>query len=324
MFVFCLFSFSALCGMDEQLSDIFFSFSLEKNLSVEQIKVDMGCLAAKNGDLESLKHFVDSSNVDSVNTQGLSVLQAALDFAFKSKEESQYTPLLEYLFAQDAEIQGPIKGTEISALGFATSIAWLENYIRPLEILLAKGGNPFIPCTRDKTTSMSLCVAARHKQHLTGADSVLQLFRQHATTLAEAVACWDNAKVKQFANQTAIDALAKNGNNVLVQNYKLYDYGIEEALTSFEILLKQGAKPSEELKDHPLPGYTFMLLATQHALEKGDTKLIEACLNNGGNPKHQAFPMAPSAVDFIKTVSRKEPTNPHISKIRALFNTYAN
>lgn len=321
----CIFSFSFSMlnfGMEEDASfnDFLQSLSL-KNASSDpaQIKVEMGGLAAAQGDLESLKRFIDSSNVN-VAIKKKTVFYKALAFAFKSKDETQYGPIFEYLFSQNAEIQNPVRGTTLSAFGFATAIASQENYMRPLEILLSKGAKPFISCTSDKTTAMKLCHVAM-KGHPVAGNSILQLFRPHATTLLEAIECLDTEKVQQLSSPETIAALYKEGSDPLGENYKLYNFGIPESFPVFKILLTQGATPNTELRGHPLPGYTFMLLATQHALENGDMKLFELSLEHGGNPRYQAFPMAPSAIELIKIASHIEPSNPNVQKIRNLLNS---
>lgn len=322
----CIFSFSFSMlnfGMEEDasLNDFLQSLSL-KNASSDpaQIKVEMGGLAAAQGDLESLKRFIDSSNVDAAFKKK-TVFYNALAFAFKSKDETQYGPIFEYLFSQNAEIQNPVRGTKISAFGFATAIATQENYMRPLEILLSKGAKPFISCTSDKTTAIQLCHVAMEK-HPEAAASILKLFRPHATTLLEAIQCFDKEKVQQLSSHETISALYKKGSDPLHANYKLYNYGILESFPVFKILLTQGATPNDELRGHPLPGYTFILLATQHALESGDMKLLELCLEHGGNPRYQSFPMAPSAIELVKVASQIKPSNVNVLKIRNLLNSH--
>lgn len=286
----------------------------------EQLKVLMGKEAARNGDLESLKHFIDSSNVNKVSEK-TTALDAALLFAFKNRDETKYFPILEYLLAQGASIQRPVPGTKVSAFGLATSIACLEDYTRPIEILLEKGARPFDSCTSDTTNAAMLCIVSKLRRDK-GADSVLRIFQQKASTLQEAIECLSLDKTDQFANPTSIKQMAQNSSGALEKIFVAWTEGIKESLPIASILLKKGAHPHDELKGS-LPGYTFLIAATTDALKRGETDLLELFLSANGNPRYKSFPMAPSAIEITKTVAVMEPENPHVAKVRALLNSHA-
>lgn len=289
---------------------------------IDQIKVDMGTIAAQNGDLESLKHFIDSSNVNKLSGK-ISALDAVILFAYKNKDETKYLPLFEYLFALGAIIQTPAKGTTVSPLGIATTYGCLVNYTRPIEILLERGGNPFTPCTKDTTTAAQLCIFSKLRQDTPGADSVLQLFQKKATDLDQAIECLHIEKIAQLANPAAIKELEQKSKNSLARVYGMWAQGIKETLPVFSILFKNGIRPEDELPNVPLPGYTLLVAATKNALTKGDSSLLELCLSHKADPSYKAFPMAPSAIDITKVFASMEPNNPNVAKVRALLNTNA-
>lgn len=289
----------------------------------EQIKIDMGTLAAIQGDLESLKHFIDASNVNKPSSQQRLVVEKALGFAFKSKDETKYGPVLNYLLSIKAEIQKPVTpNRRISPFELAATWACLENYTRPVEILLATGVNPFIPSTEHSgSNAAKLCTVASKDNHQP-AINVLKLFEPHVTNLSEALDCLSVEKVKQFANAPVAQTTGTAKlHHPLEKAYGLYKEGIVESFSLIETLFSQGMHPHDALPTHPLPGFTFMLLATMHALQTGDTKLIELCLEHKADPRYKAFPMASSAIEMVKSAARLEPNNIHLVKVRAFFNT---
>lgn len=295
--------------------------SMDRVLSAEQAKVDKGVEAAEKGDLETLKLFINSSNVNALSTSQRSPLSSALKFAFESKDESKYVPLLEYLFSQNTQIQNPIGHAILSPFGFAIAKACKENYIRPVELLLSKGAQAFSYCTPSNAFpahAVNLCFAAK-KEGMSGANAVLKLLQPQARNLTEAIECFCPEKVKQFANQTTLEALHKEGQNPLVSIYNFYEFGIEEAFPLFGILLSQGAHPHQELSEYPMPGFTFMLLATQHAVVTGDMKLIELCIAHGGHPEYKVSSDRHSAKELVEILSYTH-DDTHVPQINALFN----
>lgn len=196
-----------LNGMDDSLENLFKKMSVSgAQIDAEQVKIEMGMMAAKTGDLESLKHCIDSSNVNKSSLTGQNIFDAALVFAFKSKNEPQYSPIFEYLFSVKAELQRPVAGKLNSTLANATVFACCENYTKPLEILLAYGANPFTSCTKGDVSAVNLCVVSKtEKNKQPGAEAVLKLFQARATTLKQAIDSLHLEKIKELANPDSIE-----------------------------------------------------------------------------------------------------------------------
>lgn len=316
-----LLSYSHLIHTMQDPHILFAQLSIEvasKDFDPEQIKVEMGAQAASHGDLESLRNFINSSNVNKLTNYKLRVFHHAILFAEKSRNEAQYQPIFDYLLSQGAEIQNQINGEKMPPVIFATSIGCFKGYARPIEILLEKGADPFIS-NKGACPALICVVAKNQKENSLGALAILKLFQQRASTLYQAVQCLDIEKVKQFANA---DTIKNSEECPLSLSFAHWEQGIHESLPVIEILLTQGANPNAQLKNQ-MPGMTFLMLSTRHALKTGDTRLIELCLKHKGNPKYKAFPMALSAIDLVKVAAQIEPNNSHIPKIRSILNTEA-
>lgn len=310
-------------GMDDQASlreilERVAAFSVNQ----DQLKVEMGAEAAKTGDLDSLKHFIDSSNVNTLTQKKLRVFHNAIAFAMETKDEKQYGPLFDYLFSIGAGFQKAVPGERQSPLIFASSIGCYEEYARPIEIFLEKGADPFESHPGQPSAAITVAVGSEHKDCKRGALPVLQLFRSRATNLHQAIQCLDVEKVRQFANADTIKKFQNDHKCPLAHILPYCFKGYKDSFTLIEILLSNGANPNEQLKDE-LPGVTCLVASTMHALKTGKTDLIEICLKHGGNPKQKLFPMAPSAIEMVKTIRHVEPNNPHTPKVRALLNTNA-
>lgn len=318
--------FSLASGMDEshkmrEMLVALMKMSIKQKVPTsEALKVEMGADAAACGDLESLRHFIDSSNVNNLTDRKLRVFQYAITFADKCRDETKYVPIFEYLFSQNAEVQKDVPGEKMSPISFATSIACHTGYLRPVEILLDKKAKAFESTSEGGTCPASIAaVATTNKCDTPHASSVLKIFQNKASTLYQAVQCLDVTKVKEFANP---DSIKNSENCALVLSSEHWAHGIPQGLTILEILLSQGATPDQQLKGE-MPGITLLTHATRCALNTGNSKLLEVCLAKGGNPKYKAFPMAPSAIEMVKALSLIEPKNPHIPKVKALLNTGA-
>lgn len=292
------------------------------SLNQDQLKVEMGAQAAKKGDLDSLKHFINSSNVNKLTLNKVRVFHNAIAFAMEIKDEKQYGPLFDYLFSLGAGFQKAVPGERQSPLIFASVIGCDREYTRPIEIFLEKGADIFESYPGNPSAAITVAVGSEHEKCKKGAQRVLQLFRSRATNLHQAIQCLDVEKVKQFANTDAIKKLQNEGKCPLAHIIVYCFKGYKESFPLVEILLSNGANANEQLQDE-LPGMTYLVASTGHALKTGETDLMEICLKHGGNPKHQLFPMAPSAIEMVKVVSKVEPNNPHIAKVRALLNTNA-
>jgi hypothetical protein len=292
------------------------------SVNQDQLKVEMGAEAAKRGDLDSLKHFIDSSNVNKLTHNKLRVFHNAIVFAMETKDEKQYGPLFDYLFSIGGGFQKKVPGEEQSPLIFASTIGCHKEYARPIEILLEKGADPFESQPGQTSAAVIVAVGSKHEDCKRGALPVLQLFRSRANDLDQAIQCLDVEKVKQFANADTIKKL-QNEHKCPVAHILPYCFrGYKDSFTLIDILLSSGVNPNEQLKGE-MPGITCLVASTMHALKKGKTDLIEICLKHGGNPKHKLFPMAPSAVEMVKAMRLLEANNPHVPKVTALLNTNA-
>lgn len=119
-------------GMDDQAS---LREILERvaalSVNPDQLKVEMGAEAAKRGDLDSLKHFIDSSNVNKLTHKKVRVFHYAIAFANETKDEKKYGPLFDYLFSIGAGFQKEVPGERQSPLIFASSIGCDKGYTAP-------------------------------------------------------------------------------------------------------------------------------------------------------------------------------------------------
>lgn len=315
--VFTIFS-SMLQGMEQdQLRRLLETFvNLNISNTRDQITVEMGAMAAAQGDIESLKNCINPKNVNQLTPDDITVFHHAIMFAYNCQDETKFIPIFDYLLSQNAEIEKKVVGGKSPPIIFATSLSCHKNYLRPLEFLLArKGINPFDSINKEVSPVDIAVVAITNKSP--GAQALLQFFQNHAANLYQAVQCLDIQKVKQFASPENITNCTKSP---LAKSFSHWVHGIPEGLTVIKILLSQGASAQQQIKDE-IPGITLLHLSTSHALKTGNTEAIEVCLENDGNPQYKPFPMAPSAIDLVKVLSHFEPNNPNIPKVRSVLNT---
>jgi hypothetical protein len=300
LFLFLSFNIFHLSAMEINLSDSESSQSNSESAAIVVQIVDLEQLydklvifdrnqkaieAAENCDLDALQQYVDETNVNNVNSDGLSLLSLVV----KSSKNNQAA--IDYLYSQGAKADERInKEQRHSALITAITIAIFFDQFRSLKYLLKKkNANPFLRNQSIEGTSAAHLVVENlagtlSEKERSNMTKIVKQFTALANNLPDAIETFNVRKIKQFANPKNINIISADGFTPLLQVATICTDKLRENQNQiFEILFSHGALPNQNgiinnLKRVPLQYITF------NSLRTCNTESIQIFLKHGADP----------------------------------------
>ncbi len=254
--------------------------------------------AASTCNLEKLKQHVDSNNVNVADREKhASLLSLALA---KQAQEKKFDPAApDYLISLRAFTDRRSTTAELaSPLMQAASLAIFQRRFAPVEYLLGKKANPFLP--NQIHTGWSAAEATfqcRENQDPSGEiyaniARLMAMFAPHARTIHDALETYDILTIKKFADPQSINTPDAQGCTPLLKIMGRYCPHLNikpEVTTILKLLFLRKANPNQVgiwngFKAAPLD------LATYDAVQSSDTSLVSLFLEAGANPKLDTNP----------------------------------
>lgn len=271
---------------------------------------------AYNGNYQVLKNLVRPDNVNACDEQGNSLYMHAVVGVFAHRKYDNFQSLMTIFKNNNLNFDAPVHSDSlVSNIGFVANTSLNCKNVKPLQIVLEQGANPFL-----NTYSIYEHMLALAMDNQPYAFHIAGLMAQNATNLhdaAKSVCLTAMAKHVSVKSVNDLDAKQRSPLFYLIQYGSLAPKN--DLLLAVKLLKETGADLNADIPHISKKNYTYMHFATTVAALSKNANVIEAMLQNGGSPQAGCglSLITPSAM-----AKKMQKQIPFYKNILEIFNNY--